>query len=72
MRVGFDTTEGVWDANLQSIVIKRSKLRSLTDFAGTLLHEAAHATTGAPDVTREFEAVLTDYLGRVTDRAVEP
>lgn len=71
MRVGLDTTEGVWDASLQSIVIKRSKLRSLADFAGTLLHEAAHATTGAPDVTREFEAVLTNYLGRVTDRAVE-
>ncbi len=70
MRVGFDTTDGVWDPALQSIVIKRSKLRSLADYAGTLLHEAAHATTGAFDVTREFEAVLTDYLGRVSDRAV--
>jgi len=71
MRVGFDTTDGVWDSGLQSIVIKRSKLRSLADYAGTLLHETAHATTGAFDVTREFEAVLTDYLGRVTDRAVD-
>jgi hypothetical protein len=71
MRVGFDSTDGVWDASLQSIVIKRNKLGSLADYAGTLLHEAAHATTGAPDVTREFEAVLTEYLGLVTDRAVE-
>lgn len=72
MRVGFDSTDGVWDASLQSIVIKRSKLGSLAGYAGTLLHEAAHATTGAPDVTREFEAVLTGYLGLVADRAVQP
>ena len=71
MRVGLDTTDGVWDPALQTIVIKRTKLRSLADFAGTLLHEAAHATTGAPDVTRQFESVLTDYLGHTATRAVD-
>jgi hypothetical protein len=71
MRVGLDTTDGVWDQVLQSIVIKRSKLRSLADYAGTLLHEAAHASTGAPDVTREFEGVLTGYLGQAAGHAVD-
>ncbi|MGH3118623.1 MAG: ATP-binding protein, partial [Gaiellales bacterium] len=70
MRVGLDTTDGVWDNELGSIVIKRDQLRSLADFAGTLLHEAAHATTGAVDVTRQFEGVLTDYLGQTSDRAL--
>lgn len=70
MRVGLDTTDGVWDPSLQSIIIKRNKLRSLPDFAGTLLHEAAHATTGAVDVTRHFESVLTGYLGQAADHAV--
>jgi hypothetical protein len=65
MRVGLDTTNGVWDRERRTIVIKRSQLGSLPEYAGTLLHEAAHATTGAMDVTRAFEAVLSAYLGRV-------
>ena len=63
MRVGLHATAGVWDAELQAIVVKRSELGSLTDYAGTLLHEAAHALTGAVDATRQFESVLTGYLG---------
>ena len=71
MRIGLDTTNGVWDTALRTIVIKRSQLRSLAGFAGTLLHEACvHATTGAPDVTRQFESVLTDYLGQTAQQAV--
>jgi len=64
MRVTTDTTEGVWDSSIQAIVIKRSKLSSLVGYAATLLHEAGHATTGTVDATREFERVLTDYLGK--------
>jgi hypothetical protein len=63
MRVGLDTTAGVWDRELGAIVVKRSELESLSSFAGTLLHEAAHAQTGAVDATRFFESVLTEYLG---------
>lgn len=55
MRVGLDSTLGVWDTELGSIVIKRTQLASLPQYAATLLHEAAHATTGTSDVTREFE-----------------
>ncbi len=70
MRIGPDTTQGVYDRQLQSIVVKRSQLRSLNDYAGTLLHEVAHATSGAPDVSREFESALTDYLGLASSGAL--
>lgn len=71
MRVTIDNTAGVWDSQLQSIVIKRDQLRSLQEFAGTLLHEAAHATTGAVDATRHFESVLTEYLGQTAAAALD-
>jgi hypothetical protein len=54
---------GLWDPATRSIVIRRDQLRSLADFAGTLLHEIAHARSGYGDVTRAFEIELTDYLG---------
>ena len=70
MRVTTDTTEGVWDSSIQAIVIKRTKLSSLVGYAATLLHEAGHATTGTVDATREFERVLTDYLGKTAEVAL--
>jgi hypothetical protein len=70
-RLGLDSTEGVWDRAEQAIIIKRSTLDSLAHYAGTLLHELAHATTGAPDVTRQFETALTEYLGQTARRAVD-
>ena len=70
MRVGLDTTNGVWDAQLGAIVVKRSQLASIPSYAGTLLHEAAHALTGAVDATRHFESVLTDYLGLTSASAL--
>ena len=70
MRVTTDNTEGVWDRTIQAVVIKRSKLASIVGYAATLLHEAGHATTGAVDATREFEQVLTDYLGRTAKVAL--
>lgn len=70
MRITIDDTEGVWDPAIQMIVIKRSKLTSVAEFAATLLHEVAHATTGAVDVSRQFESVLTDYLGRTAVAAI--
>jgi hypothetical protein len=71
MRVTSDATEGVWDSFEQSIIIKRSKLASPVGYASTLLHEAAHALTGTADTTREFESVLTRYLGMTASAAVE-
>ncbi len=59
------TTQGLWDEASRSIIILRKQLRSLPDFAGTLLHEIAHAKTGYDDVSREFECALTEMLGKV-------
>ncbi|MGZ5483317.1 MAG: ATP-binding protein [Pyrinomonadaceae bacterium] len=70
MRVTSDDTEGVWDSSIPAIVIKRSKLASLIGYAATLLHETGHATTGTHDATREFESVLTGYLGRTATAAI--
>lgn len=65
-----DETDGVWDSNLRAIIVKRTQLRSIRAFAGTLLHELAHADTGEVDCTRSFENVLTQYLGCVSARAL--
>ena len=65
-----DGTTGAWDSKLNAIVVKRTQLRSLPTFAGTLLHELAHATTGAVDCTRFFENTLTEYLGKVAATAL--
>ncbi len=70
MRVTTDNTDGVWDPSIRAIVIKRNKLASLLGYAATLLHETGHATTGAKDATREFEDVLTGYLGRTATVAI--
>jgi hypothetical protein len=70
MRITSTDTEGVWDPSIPAIVVKRPCLSALDRYAGTLLHEAAHATTGAPDVSRMLESVLTRYLGLVAERAI--
>ena len=71
LRLTRDDTRGVWDPQIPAIVVKREMLRSPLDYGGTLLHEAAHAVTGALDATREFESVLTDYLGKTSVAALE-
>lgn len=71
MRVTIDDTQGVWDPSIPAIIIKRSKLNSLSGYAATLLHEIGHATTGATDVSREFELVLTEYLGKTSVIALQ-
>lgn len=73
MRVDFTAggdALGLWDPATDSIVIRRDQLRSMADFAATLLHEIAHARSGHGDVTRAFEEELTDYLGRTAAAAI--
>jgi hypothetical protein len=73
MRPDFYSTcdaAGLWEPGNRRIIIKRSELRSLEAFAGTLLHEITHARTGCDDVTREFENGLTVALGRTSARAI--
>jgi len=70
LRVTVDDSNGVWDNSIPAIVIKRSALSSLADYAGVLLHEMAHAMSGAPDVSRNFEVTLTRYLGLAASAAL--
>ena len=60
-------TQGLWEPTSGTIIIKRSLLGSLSHFAGTLLHEVAHARTGYDDVSRELENELTQMLGTVAE-----
>ncbi|MCK4391381.1 ATP-binding protein, partial [Candidatus Bipolaricaulota bacterium] len=71
MRVTNDDTGGVWDPSIPAIVIKRVRLTSLVGYAATLLHELGHAITGRVDATREFEQVLTTYLGQTGAAAIK-
>lgn len=69
----FDRNEtlGLWQGDSGTILIARSQLSSLEAFAGTLLHERAHASSGRPDVDRGFEFELTDYIGKLTSMLLQ-
>jgi hypothetical protein len=62
---------GLWQPDRRHIIIKRSELRSVAIFAGALLHEMTHASTGLLDVTRDIEQALTTTLGNVSARALD-
>jgi hypothetical protein len=55
-------TEGVWDA--PRIVVKRSVLDSPRHFASVVLHEIAHASSGANHGSLPFMAAIDDLAGR--------
>jgi hypothetical protein len=59
------STSGVWEPNMRAIIIHRRELSNIESFAGTLLHEIAHAISNAPDVNRKFEMELTRLLGKI-------
>ncbi len=66
----FSEAAGLWEESTGRIIIKRDQLRSLKDYAGTLLHEIAHAQSGAPDVSSEFEQQLTSLIGVAVSKAL--
>jgi hypothetical protein len=69
MRPDFGTgreCQGLWEPEKKRIIIKRSELASIKSFAGTFLHEITHATSGCPDVSREFESALTEVIGQLS------
>jgi hypothetical protein len=68
MRTDSDDTLGVWESDKNRIVVHRSVLSSIENFAGTLMHELSHASSGAADITRDFENELSRYLGIVAAR----
>jgi hypothetical protein len=67
----FIERQGVWEKHTGRIIIKRSQLKRIEEYAGTLLHEVAHAISGTTDVTREFEDELTRLLGIISSSALD-
>jgi len=64
------STVGLWEPGENRIVIHRSRLAGAAEYCATLLHELTHAVSGEPDNSLEFEAALTDMLGKLALRAL--
>lgn len=56
---------GVYDPQLDLIVLKETVLDSQETFYETLIHELIHAATGYSDNTRNFENALGEYIGKL-------
>lgn len=65
---GYSEAAGLWEESHQRIIIKRDQLKDLKSYAGTLLHEIAHARSSAVDISREFEDELTALLGIISEK----
>lgn len=67
----FRPSDGLWRPNENQVIIKRSVLSDgKSRFVAVLLHELAHAISGASDATRAFENELTKLLGIFGEKAV--
>lgn len=64
-RLSFVEAAGLWQSDTGTIIIKRQQLRNLEQYASTLLHEVAHAQSGAPDISSGFEQALTAMIGKI-------
>ncbi|EMY4798068.1 ATP-binding protein [Bacillus pacificus] len=62
---------GLWEESSRTIIIKRSQLRSVEAFAGTLIHEFVHAYTDTDDETIAFEHELTMMLGEIATMVLQ-
>jgi hypothetical protein len=58
-----DPVLGLWESAERRIVIRRDQLAALTRYAGTLLHEIGHMTSGTTDGSLDFESELSRLLG---------
>jgi hypothetical protein len=67
-----DMVLGTWEDAAGRIVVRRSELATVHQYAGTLLHEFTHAKSGHEDRTLEFETELSGVLGHVAAAAVDP
>src|SRR3990172_4050017 len=66
----FREAEGLWEPTTGRIIIKRSVLKNVESYAGTMLHEVGHAKSGAPDISDEFEQELTRIIGTVAASSI--
>jgi hypothetical protein len=61
---------GLWEQAERRIVIRRDQLSTLASYAGTLLHEIGHMTSGATDGSLDFESELSRLLGMAAAAAL--
>ena len=54
---------GLWEQAERRIIIRRDQLNGFASYAGTLLHEIGHMTSGATDGSLDFESELSRLLG---------
>lgn len=66
----FRPADGLYESSHQRIIIKRTVLSDKLRFIAVLLHELAHAKSGATDATRAFEGELTNMLGEIGLKAI--
>ena len=66
----FTEASGLWEEARRRVIIKRDQLRSLKDYAGTLLHEIAHVKSGSPDISSKFEQQLTLLIGMIIAKTI--
>ncbi|MBA2846628.1 hypothetical protein HNP88_000812 [Methanococcus maripaludis] len=61
---------GLWNEKENRIIIRRDQLKNLETYSGVLLHELAHARSGADDVSRSFELELSSMLGIIAEKII--
>lgn len=66
----FTEAVGLWEETRRRVIIKRDQLRSLKDYAGTLLHEIAHVKSGSLDISSKFEQHLTSLIGMIIAKTI--
>jgi hypothetical protein len=66
----FLPSDGLWEPSNSRIIINKSVLQNEQRFIAVLLHELAHAISGATDATRVFESELTRLLGLMGSKAL--
>ncbi len=69
--LGLRETVGLWMSREGWIVVHRSQLASLKEFAATLLHEAIHAKYNVLDVSSEFEWHLSMLSGCLAEKVID-
>jgi len=67
----FREVDGLWDGATRTIIVKRTALRNIEHYSGTLIHEVGHCTSGKEDITREFELELTRLIGILTSKLLK-
>lgn len=68
---GTSEVVGLWDPTNRQVVIRRDQLATIAQYAGSLLHEITHITSGTQDVSMAFEDALTGAVGVVAAHSLD-